>query len=50
MHRNGKSLEIEFVPSGEATFYFYDASTHDEREGSIGLGESPIREFVEQLV
>ena len=49
-HRGGKDLEIELAPSGETTYYYYDAATQDEREGAAASDLSNVRKILEQIV
>jgi hypothetical protein len=49
-HRNGKDLEIEFVPGSPTTFYFYDSQTQVEREGALQSNTTLIRELADQLL
>jgi hypothetical protein len=48
-HRNGRDLEIEFLPGGPTTFYFYDSQTQVEREGLLQSNVISIQELADQL-
>jgi hypothetical protein len=48
-HRNRRDLEIEFSPSGDVGFYYFDENNGEENEGPVGRNFVNVKKYLNRI-